>query len=443
MMQRISSFVVILFTALSVPIIYSDDTLLSKRLQLLPQICAANDYDATAVIQKLIETGRTSKARLVANECLLILAQDRITQHSQSLLDCCSSSSDVIIETYKSSKEKLHGNNHLQTIIDNLDRDSSNIALTSSNGTNCIHSEVEGVEIDAQPFALNNIGQYTRGSKLIEQWDACCSWIHSTKSKCTNNNFCCEVVEGTQHHLILPALREPKLQIRPVAARDEVIEIEQDGMLQLYDVSGVLWPAGYLLGLCLLDPMKCGLNEIFNDAVGNASSALELGTGVGFASIAFCKTLILHGYPLPIIAADVSKSALDLAVNNAYRNRVKDMITPIEVDYMNHDSLLMLRNTTNSGFDIILGSSLQSLFNGTQDAAAPLWLTVDTLLSRDNPNALVILSHIRSSEERIQVPDGSISFELVRRISGNVFNMKTRDGNDSDFEIVILRRLQV
>jgi predicted nicotinamide N-methyase len=261
-------------------------------------------------------------------------------------------------------------------------------------------------------------------------------------------------VEGSDHHLILPALREPKIQIR-LENSTEVIEIEQDGLLNLYDVSGVLWPAGYLLGLCLSNPVKCGVGEIFKAmSYVTQPQVLELGTGVGFAAIALSKTMRDDSNSPSVIATDVSKSALDLTVTNAYRNGVGEMIVAIEADYRDVDSLLELKKTINlsrdntskqdqQGFDIIIGSSLQSLFDGTQDDNSPLWLTLDTLLSKSNPSAIVILSHVRSGSERIQVPKGTIPFELVRRIPGDRFYMKTRDGNNSDFELIVLRRRQV
>lgn len=342
----------------------------------------------------------------------------------------------------------------MQSIIDNLHKEGSNTAIYSAEDTKCVHSETLLSEIEVHPFASNNEGDlyYTHGSTVIEQWNACCSYWRSdsSASKCILDNFCCEIVEGTDHHLILPALREPNIKIR--LENREVIEIEQEGLLQLYDVSGVLWPAGYLLGLCLSDPAKCGVEEILY-AINNAKQPfiLELGTGVGFAAIAISKTVRDQSNSPLVIATDVSKSALDLTVTNAYKNRVEELIVAMEADYKDASSLKELIESTISlsgdntgkeqhGFDIIIASSLQSLFDGTQDKNAPLWLTLDTLLSRNNPNAIVILSHVRSGSERIKVPDESIPFELVRRIPGDKFNMKTRDGNISDFEVVVLRR---
>ena len=442
------SAIIILF-ALLIPLLDGDVAFtLSQRLKILPQTCAASDNDAAAVIQLLVQNGRTTKARLIANECLLLLSNTIYTPQFSSLLKCCSSSSGIIIETYQTSKKKLYENeNYLQTISDNLNKEGSSATLHSSQVPNCVHSDVSTTEIEANPFAPK-----THGSSIIEQWNACCSywhWSDSSASKCIDSDFCCEIVEGTDHHLILPAVREPNVTIR-MQNRTEVIEIEQDGLLLLYDVSGVLWPAGYLLGLCLHNPLRCAVEEIL-DAMSNAKRphVLELGTGVGFAAIALSKTARRHSISPVVIATDVSKSALDLTVTNAYRNEVEDMLVATELDYNDVDALMELKNTINlscdntskpeqQGFDIIIGSSLQSLFDGTQDMNAPLWFTLDTLLSRNNPSATVILAHVRSGSERIKVPEETIPFELVRRIPGDKFNMKTRDGNKSDFEIVVL-----
>lgn len=454
MQSRTTLSAIIALSALLIPLLNGDVafTSSSHRLNLLPQTCAANNNnDAAAVINLMVQSGQTSKARLLANECLLLLSNTIYAPQFSSLLKCCSSSIDIIIETYQTSKKKLYENeNYLQIITDNLNlnKDDSNTTLHSLQVPSCVHSVVSTAEIEANPFAPK-----THGSSVIEQWNACCSfwhWSDSSASKCIDSDFCCEIVEGTDHHLILPALTEPNIKIR-LKNRTEVIEIEQDGLLQLYDVSGVLWPAGYLLGLCLSDPVKCGVEEIL-DAMSNVERphVLELGTGVGFASIALSKTARRHSISPVVFATDVSKSALDLTVTNAYRNEVKDMIVAIEADYNDVGALMELKSTISlscdeqeqQGFDIIIGSSLQSLFDGTQDKNTPLWFTLDMLL-KNNPSATVILSHVRTGNERIKVPNETVPFQLVQRIPGDTFNMKTRDGNKSDFEIVVLRRRQM
>ena len=55
-------------------------------------------------------------------------------------------------------------------------------------------------------------------------------------------------------------------------------------------------------------------------------------------------------------------------------------------------------------FNVILGSSLQGLFDGTPQLDAMRWQVLDMLLSKKNPNALVLLSHVRSNG-KIEMPD--------------------------------------
>ena len=118
-----------------------------------------------------------------------------------------------------------------------------------------------------------------------------------------------------------------------------------------------------------------------------------------------------------------------------------------QVDHMNIESLALLQERflpSGGGFDLIFGSSLQGFFDGTSNPDAALWRSLDLLLSKVNRSALVLLVHVRTEPERIKIPESTDcsmnSFELVRRISGDVFQLKTRDGNTSDFEIVVLRR---
>jgi predicted nicotinamide N-methyase len=484
-LQQGRSFITWLFALHSLGICINGDNAISQRLQLLPQICEVSGDDdqkiiyIPTVVNKLIREGQTSKTRQLANECLLVKNNIQYSHHLEPLLKCCfsnsSSSNDAITEIYKLSKNELYQKeDFLQIIVANLKQKYGN----TSSWQRTLHDRrceqnldnLTAVEIDANPFPLPNGGNNdvitTHGSMIIERWNSCCSyWRESSDRKCMNIDVCCEVTEDTNNHLILPALREPKLHIH--LQNGDVIDIEQEGLLNLYDVSGVLWPAGYLLGLCLSNPVKCGIEDILN-ALSNVT-ALELGTGTGFAAIALSLRLRGSGHT-KIIATDIAKSSLDLAITNAYRNGVEEMISGYVSDFTDMSSLLKVKsevfnlssdNTleqTQHGFDIIIGSSLQSLFDGTDNLKSPLWLCLDRLLSRSNPNAVVVLSHVKSGSERIQMPlststsqqkqqqqqqtGEAFPFELLRRISGDQFNMKTRDGATSDFELVILRRSQ-
>jgi SAM-dependent methyltransferase len=253
-----------------------------------------------------------------------------------------------------------------------------------------------------------------------------------------------------------------------------MIRIEQEGQLALYDVSGVLWPAGYLLGLCLYDPLTCGVPEIINftryseETSADLAFALELGSGVGFPSIAFAKSMSHHlsssnvsvcesrntcparRHTPVVVATDSSRSSLGLIASNAYRNNAGHLLDVFEVDHMNSESISLLLERfypSGGGFDLIFGSSLQGFFDESSRTDAVIWRSLDRLLSKTNSAAIVLLAHVRSGDERIEVPSAtalrdhaSNLFEIVRRISGDVFHMRTRDGRTSDFEIVVLRR---
>ena len=202
-------------------------------------------------------------------------------------------------------------------------------------------------------------------------------------------------------------------------------------------------------------------------------SVLELGARAGFPSVSIAATL-KHQFeqkrcvtaeakpPTPlVVATDISQAALALTVANAFRNGVGEIVTVAEANHTDISSLISMRNKffpsiigrdgTHDGFDIVLGSSLQGLFNGTSDPDAPLWRSLDVLLLKTNPNAIAILSHVRSGDGSIDFPstvksgkDGIFPlFECSHRIHGDQFEMKTRDGSQSDFEVLVFRRWQI
>ena len=132
------SFIIIWFFALHSlgTCIINGDTSISQRLQLLPQICDVSDDDQKdnyipTVVAKLIREGHTSKARQIANECLLVKKNNiHDSHHLESLLKCCfssSSSNDVITEIYNTSKNELYQKeDFLKIIIPNLRQNYSN-----------------------------------------------------------------------------------------------------------------------------------------------------------------------------------------------------------------------------------------------------------------------------------------------------------------------------
>lgn len=263
-------------------------------------------------------------------------------------------------------------------------------------------------------------------------WDDCCSLVPPMSSPSTKREDCpvqfpcCNFSIESSAYLRLPALREPAIKIVSLGG-STVMELEQDGYLRPYDVAGILWPSGYLLSQCLVDPVACMLPEL--DKL-DSIKALELGCGIGAPSIAlamYMKEVHREGV---IVATDIAPHALALTLTNARSNNVS-VITQ-QLDFTKKSSEL---DSLGNEFTVVFGSSLQKGFQNTKDPACPLWQVLDTLLTEEN--CFGIFVHTR--EDPLEPPlDGS--FELLRRISGDVFGMATRDGEASDFELSLFRR---
>lgn len=333
----------------------------------------------------------------------------------------------------------------------------------------------------------------------------------STAVEVGGGGGCCEF--GPLHsdwtYLRLPALHEPAIRlhipyyyVEEDYAKDTTtattnmtimtLELEQEGYLRLFDVSGILWPSGYLLTLCMGNLWQClllpshddlekddelsNLWQDYNDQNNMQQQqqqqhrpfALELGAGIGAASIALAKRLSQRKRAsLPsssssspwVIATDHAPHALALTLANAHFNTDNQTgdngaVAVEHMDHFNQSSVRSIRqkyfseggkeeeSERHDGFSLVLGSSLQGLFADTHQANSPLWMVLDELLSYSK-HAMAVLVHTRD-EPRLEEPaavDGK--FRLVRRISGSheLFGrMTTRWGDESEFEISIFRR---
>ncbi|CAJ1943303.1 unnamed protein product [Cylindrotheca closterium] len=299
-----------------------------------------------------------------------------------------------------------------------------------------------------------------------DYWEKCCSslWEYSSPNRspeqlgeCFPDGIpvCCEFFEGSPSHLRLPVLRELAIRLRLTFDDYEMrfIALEQDGFLRPFDVSTVQWPAGYFLALCVAAPVKCGIPElesILTKRPANDPIAIELGSGLGASSIALAMaTLTLnseveHSGPPLVIATDNSLRALALNTANIAANSLTEAIKVQRMDHFDMDQVQQLKQShfgesSEEGFSLVLGSSLLSFFVDTDHPDAPLWQTLDILLhsEADKPPALALLVH--SKVEPVHPPsDGT--FRLVRRISGDIFEMRTRSAASSDFELSIFER---
>ena len=428
-------------------------------------------------IKNHVLAGRLPQARRIANECF----RHNINRINKGNGTQCPAN-DAIVETYKRYTSLFYEKEDFLDVI----------AYSMKNETKLNDTQSRTLQVsdcwDGNSYASNDL-PFGSDSMLPDanRWNDCCSFYErdeAKQSKCidpstnwdrSSNFLCCDFWPGTNNYLALPALKEPYITIRLDEPKSEssskneqdFIRLDQEGQLSLYDVSGVMWPSGYLLGLCLNDPVSCGLPEIINlTQQEEFTLALELGAGVGFPSIAFAKSMNRRLTPTDIdtcqnmdvcitrkqspqlvVGSDFSKSSLGLITSNSYQNNIGDLVHVSEIDHMSFDSVTRLHKKfypNGGGFDLIFGSSLQGMFDETSDPDAMLWRTIDVLLSRSNKNAMVLLVHVRSSTERITVAESKMcdahSFDIVKRISGDVFFMRTRDGNTSDFEIVVLKR---
>ena len=436
--------------------------------------------DLVEEIRKLVTAGALSAARYVAFHSLL----DDNNEASR-----CKAQ---VLEAYTSTADSyLKGNNlteYLRLVDHSFDDDHQRRNKAKRDGTEFCQSKYNaGDSLDTS--SLNYI-------MTPEDWDRCCSLLpqqreqektlqqpfvstqdsHDPKNLLEEecSQICCEF--SRQHnswaHVRLPALFEPAVRLW-LSADVGVLELEQESFLRPYDPAGVLWPGGYLLALCVADPVTCGIEDVLHRALSNyissPASIIELGAGIGAPSIAldlYAQTNLRSSSQknYTIIAMDTAPHALSLMVANAKANnhaKNHDVLVPAIANFTDLASLRRLKrdhhlmmsneNDTKYGFDVVLGSSLQSLFReDTSHPDALLWQALDTLMDDSNPNhhpnaAIAILVH--TTVESLQPPsDGS--FHLLKRISGEVLGMRNRHvhvgGGDgppsSDFEVAVFAR---
>ena len=263
------------------------------------------------------------------------------------------------------------------------------------------------------------------------QNDECCYDLE------TGARFCCEFRAGSSSYLRLPALREMALRVRvPTEDIMTTYVLQQDGFLRRFDSATVLWPAGYLLGLCVAAPQQCGVPEIYH----TTGSVLELGAGIGFPSIALARSLQakLSSRKIVIVATDQAPQARALTAANAHAAQAA-AVTTAPLDHMNTTAMENFRSREYpTGFSIVMGAALPGLVDDESagnNKDHHLWHMLDLLLA-DEKESIVLLAHTIHS---LQVPNHA-KFVRIRTISGDVFNMTTRLGASSDFEISVLRR---
>jgi hypothetical protein len=313
----------------------------------------------------------------------------------------------------------------------------------------------------------HNCGQQSNSLDKFtsEEWDKCCSILPQTNDNQQSSSLsfdtisisqeddacshvCCEFSKDSPTYTRLPALFEPAIRLR--INSDLVMELEQESFLRPYDPAGILWPGGYLLSLCVADPETCDIEDHIARTLSSAfgeSAIVELGAGIAAPSIAL--SLYIQHYlgdsiqNFTSIATDSALHALPLIITNAKANNAHHVFAKL-ANFTDRTSLIELTlgfPAQKTGFDVVLGSSLQSLFRQTADPESQLWSTLETLMNPSNPNAIAIFVH--TTVDPLQPPSNG-SFRLLERISGERFGMRNRnviDGSpSSDFEVTVFAR---
>ena len=272
-------------------------------------------------------------------------------------------------------------------------------------------------------------------SKEPSDWEECCSKLRQPlPNGCSPGGACCAIGRGSRAALLLPLLREIKVRIRLPNGR--VLAIEQDGFLRPFDVSTVVWPAGFLLSLWASDhtaharawPAECRRSGTFR--------VLELGTGTGVSALAAVAgfTNASSGNAVSVVATDHVTRSLALTTANAAINGLGGAIQTAKLDWESDEDITNVV-AAYGPFDLVMGAALMSL---SADAAR-LWAVLAAITTTNvGCGTVVALVH---TTDAIGPPPADSGFEELERLSGLEYGLTTRWATDkSDFEVVVLRR---
>lgn len=281
----------------------------------------------------------------------------------------------------------------------------------------------------------------------IKAWEASCRKVarHPRKVPPLGDLAECAIGEGSGATHLLPLLEEPSVCIRLPAA-GVILDMDQDGLVQPFDVSTVLWPGGFLLSLWASEFVEC-LGNVGADthprwcdkrslvkflksvqlSANRTISILELGAGVGAASIAAAAAARAANLHVSILATDQSRQSVALTTANAAMNGAN--ISAQVFDFTDYEEIISAVSD-HGRFDLVLGASLE--FEKWDD----ILFEVLGMLTRDGG----VIALVHSTNELGRPPVDSSLFE-VTRISGLQYGMQTLwKGKESCFEIVLLQK---
>jgi SAM-dependent methyltransferase len=266
-----------------------------------------------------------------------------------------------------------------------------------------------------------------------QEWDACCSSVRDPSVPgCPNP--CCILGNGSRAHLRLPALLEIAVRVRLPTGR--VLTVEQDGLLRPFDLPTVLWPGGYLLMHWVSDPRQ---SPLWSGAA--SPRVIDLGTGTGGAAVA--AALSGRG-EASVLATDATNRSLALATVNAALAGVP--AERFHVAALDWHADADVDNAAASGpFDLVLGGALQfekweaRLWDVLARLTAPPAAAAPDAASRaaGAAGSVVALAHTVGAIGR-----PPLAFVELGRLAGGAYGMHTTwSETDSDFEVVVLRRI--
>lgn len=219
----------------------------------------------------------------------------------------------------------------------------------------------------------------------------------------------CEAQGKDGSWLDIPRLNEVVICI-PTGRR--TLFLEQDGFLRAFDMSTVLWPAGFFLTLWA--SQNCQLL---------GGRVLELGAGIGGPSIA---ASLCGGNS--VVATEKNIYALVNIKTNSCINRASVHTRLLDWDNRSHIDAL-----AEQSFDVILGAGL----------APHRWTS-------QHWNMLSQLLHSKTGRVVLAYGVGDITFNgsivgdgtFIREqtVMGDTYDLQTRWGTPSEFEISVLRR---
>eukprot|EP00967_Tisochrysis_lutea_P142094 scaffold262053_cov32-Tisochrysis_lutea.AAC.1 len=192
-------------------------------------------------------------------------------------------------------------------------------------------------------------------SRAHERHAATSRWVEGECAGSRLDPWLCHTVGNQSRSVLrLPALRDISLRVTlggwaPVRERPpSVIRLEQDGFLRPFDVSTVLWPAGFLLAQWASDADQCHRWRR------SGLPILELGAGVGAPSIGLAKVC---GSTVRVIATDGAGSSLALLAANVQLNGVAGRVQIENFDWHSDDDLE--RVVAMGPFAAVIGAALQ------------------------------------------------------------------------------------